>query len=64
MLHNVRDETYHRLGCCQQLRPYKLQIVHNLNEDDFDRRAEFCEGMTETCNKNNIKICKSKYFFR
>ncbi|KAJ8937549.1 hypothetical protein NQ318_002766 [Aromia moschata] len=36
-----------------QLRPFKLQIVHELNEDDFARRAEFCESMMERC--NNIK---------
>ncbi|KAJ8958658.1 hypothetical protein NQ318_016383 [Aromia moschata] len=37
----------------EKLRPYKLQLIHELNEDDFDRRAEFCEGIMERCNKNN-----------
>ncbi|KAJ8951725.1 hypothetical protein NQ318_012575, partial [Aromia moschata] len=39
--------------CHQSLRPYKLQLVHELSEDDFDKRAEFCEGMIERCNNNN-----------
>lgn len=25
--------------------PYKVKLVHELNEDDFDRRLEFCEVM-------------------
>lgn len=27
--------------------PYKIHLVHQLNEDDFDRRQEFCELMVE-----------------
>ncbi|XP_067130452.1 uncharacterized protein [Centruroides vittatus] len=27
--------------------PYKINLVHQLNEDDFDRRQQFCEIMTE-----------------
>ncbi|KAJ8934824.1 hypothetical protein NQ318_012837 [Aromia moschata] len=36
-----------------QLRQYKIQLVHELNEDSFDRRAEFWEGMMERCNNKN-----------
>ncbi|KAJ8961508.1 hypothetical protein NQ318_014758 [Aromia moschata] len=31
----------------------QLQLVHELNEDDLDRRAEFCKGMMQICNNNN-----------
>ena len=34
----------------EKFRPYKLQLIHELNEDDFDRRMEFCEQMMERCN--------------
>src|SRR5215510_4846856 len=33
----------------QKYHPYKLQLVHELAEDDFDRRQEFCEQMMEIC---------------
>lgn len=29
--------------------PYKVQLVHELNEDDPDRRMQFCEIMMERC---------------
>lgn len=32
--------------------PYKIQIHHELTEDDFDRRIEFCEIMTAMINMN------------
>ncbi|KAJ8955035.1 hypothetical protein NQ318_000467, partial [Aromia moschata] len=35
------------------LRLYKLQLVHELNEDAFDRRDALCEGMMERWNNNN-----------
>ncbi|KAJ8936366.1 hypothetical protein NQ318_008730 [Aromia moschata] len=36
----------------KELRPYKLQLVHELDEDDFDRRAEFCESERQV-----LRIC-------
>ena len=32
--------------------PYKLQLVHELSEDDPDHRIEFCETMMEMCNRD------------
>lgn len=32
--------------------PYKVQVSHELNEDDFDRRQEFCELMMDRCNND------------
>lgn len=32
--------------------PYKINLVHELNEEDFDRRMEFCEVMMERCNND------------
>ncbi|KAJ8958287.1 hypothetical protein NQ318_017433 [Aromia moschata] len=45
----------------EKLRPYKLQFVHELNANDFDRRAEFFEGMMERCNNNNNLARYYKY---
>lgn len=30
-----------------KLKPYRLKLVHKLNEDDYDRRMEFCEVFLE-----------------
>lgn len=32
--------------------PYKVQLVHELNEDDPDRRLEFCERLMDLCHDN------------
>jgi hypothetical protein len=29
------------------LKPYHIRLIHKLNEDDFDRRVEFCETLLE-----------------
>lgn len=49
----LKDEKYH---------PYKIQLVQELSDDDFDRRAEFCGVMMDICANNpqfNFKICFS-----
>lgn len=32
--------------------PYKMRFVQELNEDDFDRRVEFCETIRRKCDNN------------
>ncbi|KAL1493663.1 hypothetical protein ABEB36_009361 [Hypothenemus hampei] len=32
--------------------PYKVHLVQEVNEDDFDRRIEFCETMMERCHND------------
>lgn len=32
--------------------PYKIHLVHEINEDDPDRRLQFCEMMTDKINTN------------
>lgn len=34
----------------EKYHPYKICLVHELNEDDFDRRLQFCENMQNICN--------------
>lgn len=36
-----------------KLLPYKAELIHELNDDNFDRCKEFCEIMQEVCNQNN-----------
>lgn len=32
--------------------PYKVRLVQELSEDDYDRRVEFCEQLLEICNND------------
>ncbi|KAJ8958932.1 hypothetical protein NQ318_019702 [Aromia moschata] len=43
VLRILRKENYH---------PYKFQLVQELNEDDPDRRLQFCETMMNLCQTN------------
>lgn len=37
--------------------PYKIRLVQELNEDDFDRRLKFCEIMSERALNNDNFPC-------
>lgn len=59
ILRVFKSEKYH---------PYKVQLVHELNEDDSDRRIEFCEIMEARCLldpsfKKNILFSDESTFF-
>ena len=43
MSQTFREAKYH---------PYKVQLLHKLLEDDFDRRVQFCEQIIELNNQN------------
>jgi ribosomal protein S13 len=46
----------------QNFHPYKIRLVHELNEDDYDRRLQFCENVTELLIHNphySYNICFS-----
>lgn len=49
----ISHTSVHRILKKEKLRPYKQQLIHELNEDDFDRRMEFCEQMMEKCNMDD-----------
>jgi DNA-binding MurR/RpiR family transcriptional regulator len=42
----------HHMG----LRPFHPRLVHALNEDDYDRRLEFCENFLEMMNDDDTLI--------
>ena len=67
-LRNVSNDTgvslgsVHKVMKLNKFHPYKIKILHELYEDDFDRRIEFCERMVEieAANGDQIKnICFS-----
>lgn len=41
--------------------PYKIHVVQVLNEDDFDRRWEFYEGLSEWMDLATIEIIEHNY---
>lgn len=58
----VAKSTCHKILKLNKMHPYKMQLYHELGDDDFDRRVEFCETMTGMIRQNrNIlrNICFS-----
>lgn len=37
-------------------KPYKIHMVQELSDDDFDRRVEFCELMMDNLDNNRIRL--------
>ena len=59
---DMSHETVRKALKLHKFHPYKMQIHQQLYDDDFDRRIEFCETMTNFINENqNIvqNICFS-----
>lgn len=48
-VHEISKSSVHRILQRNNYFPYKFHLVQELNEDDFDRRLEFCEIMREKC---------------
>lgn len=44
---NLSRTTIRRILKKFKFHPYKIKLVHELNEDDHDRRLEFCENMSQ-----------------
>lgn len=50
--HGISHSTVWRLLRKEKFHPYKIKLLHELNEDDPDRRLNFCETMMERLNRN------------
>lgn len=48
----VSRTTVQRILKKHKFHPYKISLVHELNEDDYDRRLQFCETISETTTTN------------
>lgn len=44
---NISRTSVHRILHKHKYHPYRFQLVHELNEDDSDRRLQFCEDMSQ-----------------
>ncbi|XP_054263254.1 uncharacterized protein LOC128986764 [Macrosteles quadrilineatus] len=45
----ISHMSVHKALKAEKFHPFKVQLIHELNEDDFDRRIEFCELMMQRC---------------
>lgn len=48
--HDISRRSVGRILKSEKYHPYKIQLVQELSEDDFDRRLEFCERLMDICN--------------
>lgn len=44
----------HKVLKVKKLHPYKVQLIHELNQDDFYRQIQFCEEMMLRCVQNPL----------
>ncbi len=58
----VPRSTIHKILVEQKFHPYKLQILHHLNEDDPDRRMQMCEWFSDKLDEN-INFTKDLLLF-
>src|SRR5215467_5317971 len=50
---NISQRTVVRILKKHNYHPYKMRLVQELSEDDFDRRIEFCEEMMRRYDENH-----------
>lgn len=55
---NLHQSTVVRVLKKEKWHPYKVHLVQELLQDDFDRRVEFCETIMERCNRDRSFIKK------
>lgn len=55
-MHRVfRQAVYGEFKKKHNFHPYKVKLVQELNEDDYDRRLQFCEIMSTNLT-NNVNL--------
>ncbi|KAJ8956613.1 hypothetical protein NQ318_013966 [Aromia moschata] len=65
--HGISHSSIQKILRTHKYHPYKVQLIHELNEDDPDRRVQFCEQMLTICNANpmflrNLIFCNESTF--
>lgn len=58
---NVCQSSVKKILHKEKYHPYKIRLIHELNEDDYDRRLQFCENMQERCNMDPL-FCANVLF--
>lgn len=52
-MHEISRRSVIRILKREKYHPYKIRLVHELAEEDFDRRLQFCEILMDICNRDN-----------
>lgn len=50
----IKKDSVHRILKANKWRPYIPRLLHALNEDDPDRRVQFCEWFQDMCTENEM----------
>lgn len=53
-----------KVAAMNAMHPYKVNIEHELHEDDFDRRIQFCEEVNDLCEENDSQLSSILFFWR
>lgn len=48
-IYDTPPSSVHKVLRLEKWHPYKIQLVHELNEDDPDRRMQFCQILMDMC---------------
>lgn len=54
--HDISVKSVQNIMKGSNFKAYKVHLVHELNEDDYDRRIEFCETMMAKIDRNEIDV--------
>lgn len=52
LVSGINRRSVQRILKSNHFHPYKIKLVQELNEDDYDRRLEFCETVSERASNN------------
>lgn len=58
----ISSRSVARILKAHKFHPYKMKLIHELNDDDPDRRLQFCEQFMQLCNEDptlSSRICFS-----
>lgn len=57
--HSIAVGTTHKILKENKFHPYKIQLVHELNEDDPDRRLQFCDAISHEIDRDPLFVFKT-----
>lgn len=52
-MHAISRRSVGRILKRERYYPYKIRLVQELSDDDFNRRLEFCESVMDICNRDD-----------
>lgn len=59
--HEISRGSVHNILKANKMKPYRIHLLQQLSEDDFDRRLQFCEDVMQRIDNNN-QFCSNILF--